>query len=77
MHNKSLKHTKVMYEKTEEPFDEQPDGNDVLPTVGNGAFLVKMRLKKDLPNWVPMYGRKVCLDFIGARQLRILPGIEW
>ena len=66
-----------MSEKTEEPFDEQPDGNAVLPTVGNGSFLDRMRLKKDLPNWVPMYGCKVCLDFIGARQLRILPGIEW
>ena len=27
-----------------------------------------MKLKKDLPNWVPMYGRKVCFDYKGIKK---------
>ena len=36
--------------------------------VGNGTYLVKMRLKKDMPNWVPMYGRKVCFIYRGIKK---------
>ena len=27
-----------------------------------------MRLSKDLPNWVPMFGRKICLEYRGIRK---------
>ena len=42
-----------------------------MPPVGKGTYLVTMKLKKDLPNWVPVYGGKVCLDYKGMkRQVR-------
>ena len=27
-----------------------------------------MKRRKDLPSWVPMYGRKVCLDYKGIKK---------
>ena len=27
-----------------------------------------MKLRKDLPNWAPMFGRKVCLDYKGIKK---------
>ena len=27
-----------------------------------------MRLKKDMPNWVPMYGRKICFSYRGIKK---------
>ena len=57
----------VISEKTEEPFESE--GLDPeLPPIGNGVYNVKMRLKRDLPNWVPMYGRKICLEYPGIRR---------
>ena len=38
-----------------------------LPPIGNGTYLVTMKLKKDMPNWVPMYGRKICLMYRGIK----------
>ena len=53
---------KVLTEITEELFDGNDDLNDVkLPPGGNSTYIVTMRLKTDLPNWVPMYGRKIAL----------------
>ena len=65
---------KVLTEITEELFDGNDDPNDVkLPPGGNGTYIVTMRLKKDLPNWVPMYGRKICFDYRGIkRQLKCI-----
>jgi hypothetical protein len=60
----------VISEITEEPFEDDPEqgSDDKLPTIGNGTYLVKMKLKRDMPNWVPMYGRKVCFSYRGIRQ---------
>ena len=56
-----------MSEITEERFAS--DGLDPgLDPIGNGTYLVKMRLTKDLPNWAPMFGRKICLDYRGFRR---------
>ena len=29
---------------------------------------MKIRLAKNLPNWVPMYGKKVCFEYPGVRR---------
>ena len=49
----------VISEITEEPFEDDVEqgSEDKLPAIGNGTYLVRMRLKRDMPNWVPMYGR--------------------
>ena len=52
----------VVSEITEERFDSQ--GLDpTLPPIGNGTYIVRMKLVKDMPNWVPMFGRKICLEY--------------
>ena len=57
----------VLSEISEEPFETE--GLDPsLPPIGNGIYLVKMRLAKNLPNWVPMYGKKVCFEYPGVRR---------
>ena len=58
----------VISEITEEPFEDEHDAANKLPPIGNGTYLVTMRLKKDMPNWVPMYGRKVCLSYKGIKK---------
>ena len=40
----------------------------LLPAVGNGNYIVTMRLTKDLPNYMPIYGRRVCLEHKGIRR---------
>ena len=50
----------VLTEITEERFGgDDPDLDPSLPSIGNGTYTVKMRLVKDMPNWMPMFGRKV------------------
>ena len=60
----------VISEITEEPFEDEDEQGpeDRLPAIGNGTYLVRMRLKRDMPNWVPMYGRKVCLSYRGIKK---------
>ena len=59
----------VISEITEEPFEEvQGSTVPTMPPVGNGTYVVTMKLKKDLPNWIPMYGRKICLEYRGIRR---------
>ena len=44
----------VISEIMEEPYEDrdepEADPEDKLPPVGNGTYLVKMRLKRDMPN---------------------------
>ena len=56
----------VITEISEEPYGETDD--TTLPPVGNGNYLVTIRLKKDLPNYLPIYGRKICLEYKGVRK---------
>ena len=57
----------VISEITEEPFDDS--GSDpTLPPVGNGTYIVRMKLRRDLPNWIPMYGKKICLYYRDIRK---------
>ena len=39
-----------------------------LPPIGNGTYVVKMKLSRDIPNWMPMYGRKICLEYPGSKR---------
>ena len=39
-----------------------------LPPVGNGTYNVKIKLSRAIPNWVPMYGRKVCIEYTGTKR---------
>ena len=58
----------VLSEITEELFEDKEDKeSSKLPPVGNGNYLVTMQLKKDLPNWMPIYGRRVCLEYRGNK----------
>ena len=51
----------VMSEITEETFECEGLDPD-LPPVGNGTYNVRMRLNREIPNWAPMYGRKICMN---------------
>ena len=46
----------VISEIAEENFDDN-DLDSELPPIGNGTHIVQMKLKKDIPNWLPMYGK--------------------
>ena len=64
-----VKFGEVKSEITEEILQEEDRFQDpTLPPVGNGTYLVTMKLKKDMPNWVPMYGRRVRLEYKGIRK---------
>ena len=43
--------------------DAKDENGERMPPIGNGVYIVTIKLKKDLPNWLPMYGRKVCLEY--------------
>ena len=57
----------VVSEITEEQFESEGLEPD-LPPVGNGTYNVKIKLTRDIPNWIPMYGRKVCVEYTGTRK---------
>ena len=61
----------VLSEITEEPFDDSCQDPTLSP-VGNGTYIVGMKLIRDLPNWVPMYGKKVCLDYRGISKNNVI-----
>ena len=59
----------ILSEITEEIYEDLDDPTSLkLPPVGNGNYLVTMKLKKDLPNWLPIYGRRVCIEYKGNRK---------
>ena len=43
---------------------QHPDSTEDCP-IGNGTYIVTMKLRKDMPNFVPMYGRKVKFEHTG------------
>ena len=58
----------VLTEITEEPFGADDEQEPGLPLVGNGVYMVKMKLTKDIPNWIPMFGRKICIEYPGIKR---------
>ena len=59
---------KELTEISEECFEDEQVGGESMPPIGNGTYLINMKLKKDIPNWVPMYGRKICLSYKGQKK---------
>jgi hypothetical protein len=49
-------------ENTHEGFD---NSSDDLPPVGNGIYSVQMKLKQDMPQLVPIHGKRVRLYYRG------------
>jgi hypothetical protein len=41
------------------------DSSDDLPPVGNGIYSVQMKLKRDMPQLIPMHGKKIRLYYRG------------
>jgi hypothetical protein len=54
---------------TEEIYEDRDDpSSHSYPPVGNGNYVVTMRLKKDIPNWLPIYGRRICIEYKGIKK---------
>jgi hypothetical protein len=49
----------------EDTHEESDDSSDDLPPVGNGIYSVKMKLTKDMPQLIPMHGKRVRLYYRG------------
>ena len=45
--------------------DDDPDANKI----GNGVYSVTMRLKRGLPQFVPMYGKRITLKHFGITKM--------
>jgi hypothetical protein len=58
----------IISEITEEPYADEGNKDDAMPPVGSGTYSVLMRLSSDMPNWVPIYGKKICLEYKGMRR---------
>ena len=54
----------VRSDLTEDTHEESDDSADDLP-IGNGIYLVKMKLSKDMPQFMPMYGKRVRIYYRG------------
>ena len=59
----------VLSEITEELYQDKDDPQSVnLPPVGNGNYRIRMKLRRDIPNWLPMYGRRVQIEYKGIKR---------
>ena len=55
----------VKSEISEDTHEGSDDSNDDLPPVGNGIYSVRMKLKKDMPQLIPMHGKRIRLYYRG------------
>ena len=55
----------VKSDVTEDMFGGSDDSADDLPPVGNGIYSVKMKIERDMPQFIPMYGKRVRLYYRG------------
>ena len=55
----------VKSEVTEDTLGGSDDSADDLPPVGNGIYSVKMKIERDMPQFLPMYGKRVRLYYRG------------
>jgi hypothetical protein len=55
----------VKSEISEDTHKGSDDSNDDLPPVGNGIYSVRMKLKKDMPQLIPMHGKRIRLYYRG------------
>jgi hypothetical protein len=50
---------------SEDTHEESDDSSDDFPPVGNGIYSVKMKLSRDMPQLIPMHGKRVHLYYRG------------
>ena len=50
---------------SEDTHEGSDDSSDDLPPVGNGIYSVKMKLSREIPQFIPMHGKKVRLYYRG------------
>jgi hypothetical protein len=55
----------VKSEILEDTHEDSDDSSDDLPPVGNGIYSVQMKLKQDMPQLVPIHGKRVRLYYRG------------
>jgi hypothetical protein len=55
----------VKSEILEDTYEDSDDSSDDLPPVGNGIYSVQMKLKQDMPQLVPIHGKRVRLYYRG------------
>ena len=55
----------IKSEITEDELEGSDDSADDLPPCGNGIYSVKMRIVRDMPQFMPMYGKRVRLYYRG------------
>ena len=50
-------------ELSEDTHEELDDSSNDLPPVGNGIYSVRMKLERDMPQLIPMHGKRICLYY--------------
>jgi len=55
----------VKSELSEDTHEESDDSSDDLPPVGNGIYSVRMKLERDMPQLIPMHGKRIRLYYRG------------
>jgi hypothetical protein len=55
----------VKSEISEDTHEGSDDSNDDLPPVGNGIYSVRMKLERDMPQLIPMHGKRIRLYYRG------------
>ena len=55
----------IRSEISEDTHEESDDSSDCLPPVGNGIYSLKMKLSRDMPQLIPMHGKKIRLYYRG------------
>ena len=55
----------IKSELSEDTHEESEDSSDDFPPVGNGIYSVKMKLTKEMPQLIPMFGKRIRLYYRG------------
>jgi hypothetical protein len=50
---------------SEDTHEESDDSSDDLPPVGNGIYSVRMKLERNMPQLIPMHGKRIRLYYRG------------
>ncbi len=53
---------------TEDKVEDESDDSESAQTIGNGTYSVKMRLVRDLPQFLPMFGKRIRLYYRGIEK---------
>ena len=55
----------ITSEITEDTHEGSDDSADDLPPCGNGIYSVRMKVKREMPQFMPMYGKRIRLYYRG------------